>query len=394
MDRIIVYPGAIPLDTDMLNTNRNTMTALHALISATLGTATAVDGLTVSATTPASMSVTVAPGSITQFAPMDGTAYGSLGADTADGVMKMGTMVAPVTLGLSAPGTAGTSVSYLLEAAFSETDQNPVVLPYYNVANPAAPYLGPGNSGIAQSTMRQQRVTLLLKAGAAAPTGSQVVPPIDPGWTGLAAIVINSGATQVNPGDIAMAPQPRFTGWKLPDLRPGFAFAAAYSSSGSFIVPAGVTRLRLTVIGGGGAGGTHASLPGGGGGAGGRGEHWLAGIVPGAVVPVAVGAPGMPTGGPGAGGPGGSSGFGIYVAAAGGQGGGGGGSGAAVYYFGGYGTDAIPVTGRGGDGAGPGSGKGGSSGATGANANGFGGGGGSSAAAGGAGGGGLVIVEY
>jgi hypothetical protein len=316
MDRIIVYPGAIPLDTDMLNTNRNTMTALHALISATLGTATALDGLTVSATTPASMNVTVAQGSITQQAPMDATAYGSLGIDTTDSVMKMGVLLDPVTLSLTAPATAGTSIGYLVEASFSETDVSPLVLPYYNAANPAAPYLGPGNSGTAQATLRQQRVTLLVKAGAAAPTGYEVVPPIDPGWVGLAAVVVNSGATQINPGDIAMAPQPRFTPWKLPELRPGFAFASAFTSSGSFTVPAGVTRLKLTVLGGGGAGGTHASQPGGGGGAGGRGEHWLSGLMPGAVVPVTVGAPGAPSGSPGNGGPGGSSSFGSYVSAA------------------------------------------------------------------------------
>jgi hypothetical protein len=90
MDRIIVYPGAIPLDTDMLNTNRNTMLALHALISATLGTNTAVDGLAVNATVPASMQVTVGQGSLTQYGALDSTAYGSLPADLTDSTMKMG----------------------------------------------------------------------------------------------------------------------------------------------------------------------------------------------------------------------------------------------------------------------------------------------------------------
>ncbi len=70
MDRIIVYPGAIPLDTDLLNTNRNVMIALHALISATLGTATAVDGLE-----------------------------------------KMGVLMAPLTFTLTPPATAGTSIA-------------------------------------------------------------------------------------------------------------------------------------------------------------------------------------------------------------------------------------------------------------------------------------------
>ena len=62
MDRTIVYPGAIPLDTDLLKTNRNTMLALGALISSTLGTSTIYDGLAVMPTSPASLSVWVAPG--------------------------------------------------------------------------------------------------------------------------------------------------------------------------------------------------------------------------------------------------------------------------------------------------------------------------------------------
>ena len=37
MDRTIVYPGSIPLDTDLLRLNRNTMVALGALMKAVLG---------------------------------------------------------------------------------------------------------------------------------------------------------------------------------------------------------------------------------------------------------------------------------------------------------------------------------------------------------------------
>ncbi len=57
MDRILVYPGSIPLDTDMLNTNRNTMVALGYLAQAILGGNTVVDGLVCSPTAPASMTV-------------------------------------------------------------------------------------------------------------------------------------------------------------------------------------------------------------------------------------------------------------------------------------------------------------------------------------------------
>ena len=46
MDRNIVYPGSIPLDTDLLATNRNAMVALGALMRAVLGPAPVIDGLT------------------------------------------------------------------------------------------------------------------------------------------------------------------------------------------------------------------------------------------------------------------------------------------------------------------------------------------------------------
>jgi hypothetical protein len=414
MDRIIVYPGGIPLDTDLLNTNRNTMIALHALIAATLGTTTAADGLTVSPTAPASMNVVVTQGSLTAYAALDNVAYGSLPADTADTVVKMGVLLQPATLAIAAPTTAGTSIAYLVEAAFSESDQDPVVLPYYNATNPAQPYLGPNNTGAAQNTMRAQGVALQIKAGAAAPTGSQVVPPADPGWTPLAAIQVNAGASAITAAMIYPAPETRFVPFKLPDLRPGFAQSAVFTASSSFAVPAWVTRAKVTVIGGGGAGGTHASLPGGGGGAGGVAVKWLSGLTPNALIPVTVGQGGAASGAAGTGNPGQTSSFGTYVSATGGQGGGGGSGGATpvggqgglgvggdLNRAGSSGNDAVPPSGLGGSGGGPGAGKGGT-GVAGQSApsQGVGGGGGGGGAsggvglAGGAGAAGIVYVEY
>jgi hypothetical protein len=412
MDRIIVYPGAIPLDTDLLNTNRNTMIALHALISATLGTNVAVDGLGVTATLPASMQVIVGQGSMTQYGVVDTTPYGSLPADLNDPLVKMGVMLSSQTLTVTAPTTAGTSIAYLVEANFNESDQDPVVLPYYNAANPAMPYLGPGNSGASQATVRQQQITVQLKAGTAAPSGTQSVPPVDPGWVGLGAILVAAGQTQITNANIFPAQTTRFTPWKLPDLTPGYAFSQAFTTGGTFIVPNQVTRLRVTVVGAGGAGGSCASgstQGGGGGGAGGRGKLWLSGVTSGALIPVTVGASGVAVGA-GTGLPGGSSSFGTYCTATGGAGGtpatggasgiggsGGGVSGASVAYPGSSGTDAVPGVARGGDGGGPGGGKGTSGTGPGANAASWGGGGGGasgSGSGGGSGGGGLVIVEW
>jgi hypothetical protein len=417
MDRNIVYPGSIPLDTDLLGTNRNAMVAIGALIGAVLGQGVVTDGLGVSPTSPAGLGVVVAAGVISQYAPLDQNAYGSLGSDTADSIMKMGVLLQPTSFTLAAPAASGQSVNYVIQATFSEADVNPVVLPYYNAANPAQPFLGPANTGAAQPTLRQQLVQLQLKAGAPGIAGAQATPPVDTGWTGLAVVTVNYGQTQIVAANIAATPSNTLLPYKLPDLRPGFAEIAAFGAGGDFTVPSGVSRLRVTVIGGGGAGGTHASEPGGGGGAGGQAVGIVIGLMAGTVIPVTVGAAGEAPGTPGNGGNGGTSSFGAYLSATGGFGGiggtalavsaggsGGGGIGGLVNYPGSWGTDGITATARGGDGGGPGNGRGTSGLIQGIAAPGWGGGGGGGGASqaggggagalGGNGGSGLVIVEF
>ena len=94
---------------------------------------------------------------------------------------------------------------------------------------------------------------------------------------------------------------------------------AEFTASGSFVVPAGVSILRVYVTGGGGggAGCNNAGNPaGGGGGAGGTAISFL-GVAPGAVFPVTVGAGGAAGGVTGQ--PGNSSSFGTSLSATGGQ---------------------------------------------------------------------------
>jgi hypothetical protein len=409
MDRTIVYPGSIPLDTDMLNLNRNVMAAFGALIQATLGSATVVDGLAVAPTAPASMNIQVGPGSITLITTLDATDYGSLAADTADPLVKMGSNATPQFFPLPAPATAGQSVVYLLQAAFSETDANPVTLPYYNATNPTVPLLGQNGLGVAQPTLRIQRVQLQIKTGTTAPTGTQTAPGADSGFVGIATINVDSTTTAIAAGNIAMLPGVPIVPYKLPALMPGFSRIASFTASANFTVPDAVTRAKITVIGGGGAGGSNATLPGGGGGAGGQAVVCIDYLVAGAVIPITIGAGGVAVAtGFGPGGNGGTSSFGTIVSATGGIGGGGSpsasaytggtggaGVGGAVNYAGAYGTDGVPAGSRGGDGGGPGAGRGATS-APGIPAPGFGGGGGGGAPGyvGASGAAGLVIVEY
>ncbi|MEJ0016741.1 MAG: hypothetical protein WDN25_09255 [Acetobacteraceae bacterium] len=322
MDRILVYPGSIPLDTDILATNRNTMTALGYLARAILGTGTVVDGLACSPTTPASMGVSIGPGGISQLSALDTLAYGSLPSDPVSPLMKLGVNLSATLFTVTAPATSGQSVNYLVQAALLESDTDPVVLPYYNAASPTQPYSGPDNSGGAQNTRRIQRVQLQLKAGAAAGTGSQTTPPVDNGWVGLYVITASYGQTTIGSGSIALLPAAPFLGWKLPTLRPGFASGVqTFVGSGTFAVPFGVTQAEVEVWGGGaGSYASFGTIPSGGGAGGGYARRRVSGLVTGQTVPVTIGAGGL--GGNTSGGvptAGGTSSFGAYASATGGS---------------------------------------------------------------------------
>jgi hypothetical protein len=418
MDRNIVYPGSIPLDTDILDLNRNAMIGIAALTAAVLGSNVVVDGMACSPTAPASLTVTVGPGSITQLSPLDANAYGSLAADVADQIVKTGINLAATRFTLTPPSTPGQSVNYLIEAAFAESDAVPVVLPYVNAAAPGTPYSGPDNSGTAQNTQRIQRVQLQLKAGAAAAAGAQTTPPTDTGWVGLYVITVNNGQSSITAGEIATAIGAPFLNYKLPALRPGFANTAVFTSAGTFTVPNGVSAVRVTAIGGGGAAGYHASMPGAGGGAGGRAMGIVSGLSAGQNIAVTVGAGGVAPSTPANGNAGGTSSFGTYMSATGGAGGGGGTAvlfsqpgggggtavGGSVNAGGSMGGDSIVVACRGGDGGGPGNGRAATGPEAGFSATGYGGGGGGGGTTtggspatgypGGAGAAGIVIVEY
>jgi hypothetical protein len=323
VDRNLVYPGAIPLDTDILSLNRNAMVAFGFLAQACLGTNTVVDGLACTPTSPASSAVQIGPGSISQLNVVDSSAYGSLAADTSDALVKMGiNLTAQTITGLVAPTSSGQSIAYLIEATLSETDVDPLVLAYYNAADPSQPYSGPNGSNVAQNTLRKQSVQLQVKAGAPATTGSQVLPPVDNGWVGLYSITVGYGQLAVTSTNIAVLPLAPFINFKLPQLRPGFASGVqAFNTPGefTFTVPDGVTQVEAEVWGAGsGSFASVSGMPSGGAGGGGYARGRVTSLTAGALIGVVVGAGG--SGGTGSTNPttGGSSSFGTISATGGG----------------------------------------------------------------------------
>ena len=222
MDRQLVYPGAIPLETDILNTNKNAMVGLSKLAAAVLGTTTLVNGFTCIPTGPASLQVQVTAGEIYSLQNTDGTAYSSLAADTVNQIVKQGIQLGTITLSAPAPATAGQSINYLVQVTYQDADLLPVVLPYYNASNPTQAYSGPNNAGTANNTVRKGVATVGIKAGISAATGSQVTPAPDAGYTGLFVVTVANGQTQITSPNITTLAGAPFLNSTLLGLSPAF----------------------------------------------------------------------------------------------------------------------------------------------------------------------------
>jgi hypothetical protein len=228
MDRLQVFSGAIPLETDILNTNRNAYIGLSKLASAVLGVNTQVNGFAVTPTAVPSLAVNVAAGEIYSYQNLDNTAYSSLPADTTHQILKQGIALNSVTLSITPPTTAGFSQVYLVQVTFVESDTSPVTLQYYNSANPSVPFSGPANNGLPSNTLRQNTAVVSLVAGTPAATGTQTAPAATAG-VGVAIVTVANGATTITAANIAqIVSAPTITGQG--NLRPAIV---SFTASGS-----------------------------------------------------------------------------------------------------------------------------------------------------------------
>lgn len=351
MDLQTIYPGAIPLETDLLNTNKNVLVALGKLASAVFGTSTMVNGLSVVANSPAALNVVVNPGEIYSLQNLLGTAYSSLAADTTHQIMKQGIMLDAVTLSTPAPATAGQSINYLIQATYQDSDTGNTVLPYYNASNPSQAYSGPANSGTAQPTVRKGTVVVSAKAGVAATTGSQTTPAADAGYVGLYVVTVANGQASVTAANISAVANAPFINSSLHGLSPVFnvspvipAASSAnqamqlgqatgrllnvqiFTGNGTYTPTAGMSTAIVKAVGGGGAGGgtaatgasTYAAAGGGASGSYGEGRYTAAQI--GASQTITIGAGGASGGAGASGGSGGTTSFGTLMSCPGGGG--------------------------------------------------------------------------
>lgn len=210
MDRRIVYPYEQLADADLLILNKSAYIALSKVASAILGTSTAFDGFACTPTIPASLSVEVAAGTILSLQNIDNTAYGSIPADTTHQILKTGINLDKVTLSCPAPGTAGFSINYLIQIAFSETDTD----------NGSRQFKDPSTGAIttiAKNQTRADAATIAVKSGTAATTGTQTTPAPDAGYTGAYVVTVANGQTTITSGDISVYSGAPFINDKLKD---------------------------------------------------------------------------------------------------------------------------------------------------------------------------------
>lgn len=410
MDRQIVYPGSIPLDSDFLRMQRHALIAIATLTGTVLGSSPIVDGLTCR---PGSLgyAVVIGPGSMSSLMQLDYTSYGSLPADSMP-VVRTGINAGEVTLQLGTLPDQNFALCWLIQASLVEVDDEPIALMYWNAVDPSVSFTGPANSGAAQNTRRRTALVLSAKPSGPVPPSSFAAPAPDPGCVGLYSVMAWAGKPGIDPEDVQALPDSPTLAFRLPELAPGFSRQNIIVADQQWRVPRRVQQIRVRLVGaGGGGGGGARTFGGGGGGAGGYAEAILA-VRPGDSIPVVVGAGGSSAAPHQTGGTGGTTRFGEFVVASGGVGGGSsnpdsrggeGGLGLAgsLVIGGGMGGDGpttpgVPA-GNGGSSVFGGGGRGSDSGGTPANgrAPGSGAGGAYGAeASGGTGAAGLVIVEY
>jgi hypothetical protein len=236
MDRSFYYDQSQIRGYDHAWMARDNLLALTQLAQDLHGsTLTKVSGLAATASTPTpNMTVSIAAGSIYSLADVDATAYGPLTSDT-NQVLQQGILSTSTSLTFSTSGipTTGHSQYALVEASFLQTDvirsddPNGGLLYFYNSANPSEPFEGPGGDSDTLPTVRLGTITLAIKYGTAATTGSEVPPSADAGAVGLYLVDLAYGQTQITQAEILTAGP--LAGTNVPSNYPLAPFIAGLS---------------------------------------------------------------------------------------------------------------------------------------------------------------------
>ena len=189
----------------------DTMIGLAQLAGDLLGqTATVIGGIGATASSPASLSISLAAGSIYQLADIDATTEGAISQNTTQ-ILQQG-IVGAQTITLETTGlSVGQSQWQLIEAQFSQSDSirtgdpNGGLLYFYNSTTPSSPFQGPDGDGATTPTVRKGLVTIQVITGSPATTGSETPPSPTEGWVPLYLIDLSYGQTQITQAEIYQA---------------------------------------------------------------------------------------------------------------------------------------------------------------------------------------------
>lgn len=206
MDRVTVEQGQVPLETDLLRAGQYAMVGLAKLAQDLLGTSVLVNGFALTATNPASLNLSLGPGTIYSMESLEESAWSSLGAETTDTILKQGIALAAdvaTPLTFVAPTTLGYAQCFLIEAQYEDEDALPVLRPYFNSDNINVALQGAGGDGQPDNTARRGIVNIQVKAGTAAPSGTQTIPTPDAGFVGLWVVTLAANQTQITSANIA-----------------------------------------------------------------------------------------------------------------------------------------------------------------------------------------------
>jgi hypothetical protein len=229
MDRPVFIPNTLISSESLGLTPQSAMIEDGAILWSLLNNIETpmISGLAVTPNDPENLRVNIGPGICTSYEPCDPTGYGSNSLTNANSVTKIGNNTGSSVLDFTgdAPATTGQSADFLIEVQFTEQPTGLTVLTY---RDPTTGDLlqGPGGSNTSDATILQQVVSIRVKPGNAASSGSQVQPSPDAGWTGLAYVTLAHGQTTIGTGDITPFPDAPFISTLLLEQFGGFLTSA------------------------------------------------------------------------------------------------------------------------------------------------------------------------
>lgn len=229
MNRRITYATQLANSLFALQDQNEQMFDLHCLIDAILGETTELNGFACTPTSPASLTVNVAPGQIYSQEEIDATDFGTaptmIPADPRL-IMKFAYTLDSTPFTFVPPVTVGDSRNDLIQIAFQEADGDSTGLSFFGgvtevtVSTPTGTTDIPvANNSITNNVNveRLDNVVFNVKVGTPAPTGTQVTPTPDAGYTGALVITTTQGVSTITAGEIAEYPGAPFISEKLKD---------------------------------------------------------------------------------------------------------------------------------------------------------------------------------